>query len=188
VSGTQDAARASRAEEIRRIEEQSAGSDPRAGRSPQAGDTPAVLPPAAVEPPSPDVAPVEAESTMPGAHRGGFERWPTAPIGVPPTVTAPDLDAPLLMWAPAEPAAPSRGLAAWALGFGIAALIVAMFVGWGFPIGLVAIITAIVALRRPLESRMAAVWALVLGAVSLLYSAGWLLFAATRTDLLTSLG
>ena len=71
---------------------------------------------------------------------------------------------------------------------GIAALIVAMFVGWGFPIGLVAIITAIVALRRPLESRMAAVWALVLGAVSLLYSAGWLLFAATRTDLLTSLG
>ena len=187
MSGSQDKP-ASRAEEIRRIEEQSAGSDPRAGRSPQAGDTSAVLPPAAVEPPSPDVAPVEAESALPGAHRGGFERWPTAPIGVAPTVTAPDLDAPLLMWAPAEPVAPSRGLAAWALGFGIAALIVAMFVGWGFPIGLVAIITAIVALRRPLESRMAAVWALVLGAVSLLYSAGWLLFAATRTDLLAFLG
>ncbi|WP_314505883.1 hypothetical protein [uncultured Microbacterium sp.] len=142
--------------------------------------------PAAVEPPSADVAPVGAESALPGAHRGGFERWPTAPIGVAPIVTAPDLDAPV-MWAPAPPAAPSRGVAAWALGFGIAALIVAMFVGWGFPIGLVAIITAIVALRRPLESRMAAVWALVLGVVSLIYSAGWLLFAATRTDLLALL-
>jgi hypothetical protein len=145
--------------------------------------TPTPRIPAAVEPPSPDVAPVEAESGLPGAHRGGFERWPTAPIGVTPTATAPDLDAPV-MWAPADPTPPSRGIAAWALGFGIAALIVSMFVGWGFPIGLVAIVTAIVALRRPLESRMAAVWALVLGAVSLVYSAGWLLFAATRTDLL----
>jgi len=146
-----------------------------------------VLRPAAVEPPSPDVAPVEPESALPGTHRGGFERWPTAPVGVTPTVTAPDLDAPL-MWAPAEPSQPARGMAAWALGFGIVALVVAMFVGWGFPIGLVAIITAIIALRRPLESRTAAVWALVLGAVSLLYSAGWLLFATTRTDLLAVFG
>jgi len=146
-----------------------------------------VLRPAAVEPPSPDVAPVEAESALPGMHRGGFERWPTAPVGVTPTVTAPDLDAPL-MWAPAEPSQPARGMAAWALGFAIVALVVAMFVGWGFPIGLVAIITAIIALRRPLESRTAAVWALVLGAVSLLYSAGWLLFATTRTDLLAVFG
>ena len=147
-----------------------------------------VIRPAAVEPPSPDVAPVEAESALPGMHRGGFERWPTAPIiGVTPTVTAPDLDAPL-MWAPAEPSQPARGMSAWALGFAIVALVVAMFVGWGFPIGLVAIITAIIALRRPLESRTAAVWALVLGAVSLLYSAGWLVFATTRTDLLAFIG
>ena len=146
-----------------------------------------VIRPAAVEPPSPDVAPVEAESALPGMHRGGFERWPTAPVGVTPTVTAPDLDAPLL-WAPAEPSQPARGMSAWALGFSIVALVVSMFVGWGFPIGLVAIITAIIALRRPLESRAVAVWALVLGAVSLLYSAGWLLFAATRTDLLAVFG
>ena len=145
------------------------------------------LPPAAVEPPSPDVAPVEAESALPGIHRGGFERWPTAPIGVTPIATAPDLDAPL-QWAPVEPAAPSRGMAAWALGFAIVALFVAMFVGWGFPIGLVAIVTAIIALRRPLESRAVAVWALVLGGVSLVYSAGWLYFAATRTDLLALFG
>ena len=40
------------------------------------------FPSAAVEPPSPDVAPVEAESALPGMHRGGFERWPTAPVGI----------------------------------------------------------------------------------------------------------
>lgn len=137
----------------------------------------------AVEPPSADVAPVEAESAIPGKHRGGFQRWPTEPVGVVPISTAPDLDAPV-QWAPVEPATPTRGLAGWALGFAIAALIISMFVGWGFPIGLVAIVTAIMALRRPLESRAVAVWAIVLGAVSLLYSAGWLWFAASRTDLL----
>jgi len=137
----------------------------------------------AVEPPSPDVAQVEAESAIPGKHRGGFARWPTAPVGVVPISTAPDLDAPV-QWAPVEPATPSRGMAAWALGFAITALIISMFVGWGFPIGLVAIVTAIIALRRPLESRAVAVWAIVLGVVSLLYSAGWLWFAASRTDLL----
>jgi len=95
-----------------------------------------VLRPAAVEPPSPDVAPVEPESALPGTHRGGFERWPTAPVGVTPTVTAPDLDAPL-MWAPAEPSQPARGMAAWALGFAIVALVVAMFVGWAVALALV---------------------------------------------------
>lgn len=143
------------------------------------------VPPAsapAVEPPSEDVAPVAAESALPGHHRGGFERWPTAPVGVTPTVSAPDLDAPVL-WAPAEPAAPARGMAAWALGFAITGLVVAMFVGWGFPLGLVAIVTAIVALRRPLESRQIAVWALVLGVVSLAYSAGWILYATSRGPL-----
>ena len=58
-----------------------------------------------------------------------------------------------------------------------------LFVGWGFPIGLVGVVSAILALRRPLESRAVAVWALVLGIVSVLYSAGWLLFAASRANL-----
>jgi hypothetical protein len=75
-------------------------------------------------------------------------------------------------------------MAAWALVFAIAALLVSTLVGWGFPIGFVAIITAIVALRRPLESRAVAVWALVLGVVSVLYSAGWLLYAATQMNVL----
>ncbi|SFR94718.1 hypothetical protein SAMN04487846_1010 [Microbacterium sp. cf046] len=160
-----------------------------AGPAPAPASQPAQGAPtaAALEAPSPDVAPVEAESALPGMHRGGFERWPTAPVAVTPIPSAPDLDAPVL-WASAEPSAPSRGMAAWALGFAIVALVVSMFVGWGFPIGLVAIVTAIVALRRPLESRAVAVWALVLGGVSVLYSAGWLLFAASMADQIALFG
>jgi hypothetical protein len=40
-----------------------------------------------------------------------------------------------------------------------------------------------VALRRPVESRQVAVWALVIGIVSVLYSAGWLWWAASRANL-----
>lgn len=155
---------------------------PPAPPAPPPAASPPVIP-AAVEPPSADVAPVGAESALPGRHRGGFERWPTAPIGFTPIATAPDLDAPV-EWEQIEPAAPSRGMSAWAIGFAIAALVIAMFVGWGFPIGIAAIVTAIIALRRPLESRAIAVWALVLGVVSLLYSAGWLIWAAGRGDIL----
>jgi hypothetical protein len=81
------------------------------------------------------------------------------------------------------PAPPRRGLANWALAFSIAGLLVSLFVGWGFPIGLVGIVSAILALRRPLESRAVAVWALVLGVVSVIYSAGWLLYAASLANL-----
>ena len=51
-------------------------------------------------------------------------------------------------------------------------------------LGLVAIVTAIVASRRPVERRGVVVWAIVLGALSVLYSAGWLLWAASRAGLL----
>ena len=37
---------------------------------------------AAVEPPSPDVALADEASPLPGAHRGGFQRLPTAPVAV----------------------------------------------------------------------------------------------------------
>ena len=145
--------------------------------------------PAAVEPPSPDVALAEEASPLPGAHRGGFSRLPTAPISVtiesapaePGTAEGPE---PLVQWYVPPPPAPRRGLAAWALAFSIGGLLFSLFVGWGFPVGLVGIVSAIMALRRPLESRALAVWALVLGIVSLLYSAGWLLFAASRANFL----
>ena len=120
---------------------------------------------------------------MPGAHQGGFSRLPTAPVAVAATTPAePGADEQRVEWRMPE-ASVRRGLAAWALAFSIAGLIVSLFVGWGFPIGLVGAVAAIVALRRPLESRSIAVWALVLGLVSVLYSAGWLLWAASRTNL-----
>ena len=136
---------------------------------------------------SPDVDLAQDASPLPGAHRGGFQRLPTAPVDI--TVET----------APAEPggefhpedtswtatdSAFHRGLAGWALAFAIVGLIVSMFVGWGFPIGLVAVVSAIIALRRPLESRPVAVWAIVLGTLSILYSAGWLLFAAMQAHLI----
>ena len=65
----------------------------------------------------------------------------------------------------------------------IVGLLVSLFVGWGFPIGLVAVVSAILALRRPLESRAVAVWAIALGVLSIVYSAGWLLYAASRANL-----
>ena len=121
------------------------------------------------------------------AARGGFQRLPTAPVDLR-FETAPaepgTEDAPVAQWLMPEPAPPRRGLAAWALVFSIGGLVASLFVGWGFPIGLVGVISAILALRRPLESRAVAIWALVLGIISVLFSAGWLLFAASRANLL----
>ncbi|MFT4220671.1 MAG: hypothetical protein QM611_09155, partial [Microbacterium sp.] len=76
-----------------------------------------------------------------------------------------------------------RGLARWALGFSVVALAVSLFVGWGLPVGLVGVVAAAFALRRPGESRQLAVWALVLGILSVLYSVGWLLWAASQLGL-----
>lgn len=149
---------------------------------------PPVLP-AATEPPSPDVALADEASPLPGVHRGGFLRLPTAPVSVT-TQSAPaepgtdeDPLPPTAQWLMPPPPAPQRWLAAWALAFSIGGLVVSLFVGWGFPIGLVGVVSALMALRRPLESRAVAVWALVIGVVSILYSAGWLWFAFTRLTL-----
>ena len=147
-------------------------------------------PTAAVEPPSPDVALADEASPLPGVHRGGFLRLPTAPIDADDRVragrtrrrtTSPSRSRSGSCPSPRRRAAGSR---AGRSRFSIGGLLVSLFVGWGFPIGLVGIVSAILALRRPLESRAVAVWALVLGIVSVLYSAGWLLFAASRANLL----
>jgi hypothetical protein len=79
------------------------------------------------------------------------------------------------------PVAERAHLASWALGIALVGLIVSFFVGWGFPIGLTGIVIAIFALRRPWERRAVAVWALVLAALSVVYSAGWLVYAAIVT-------
>jgi len=123
---------------------------------------------------------------LPGVHRGGFRRLPTAPIALT-TESAPaepGTDDALVQWLIPEPDPGPRGIAGWALAFSIIGLLVSLFVGGGFPIGLVGIVSAIIALRRPFESRTVAVWALVLGAVSVLYSAGWLLYAAYTANII----
>lgn len=130
-------------------------------------------PPVIIEPPSPDVALVGEAPRLPGEHRGGFGRLPTAPIDITPAPVHP-ADA---EWAP-TPAPPPRGLSAWALACSIIALAASLVVGWAFPIGLIGIVIGIVALRRPLESSAMAAWAIVLGTLSVLYSAGWLIYAA----------
>ncbi|MCP2635297.1 hypothetical protein K0817_001785 [Microbacterium sp. HD4P20] len=164
---------------------------PRPGPSPEAGPPHPQSPPstdAKVEAPSPDVALADEASPLPGAHRGGFRRLPTAPIPVTvqsaPAEPGTEEEAPSAQWLASGEPAMHRGLAGWALAFAIAGLIVSLFVGWGFPIGLVAVISAILALRRPLESRAVGVWAIAIGVVSILYSSGWLLYAATRANLL----
>ena len=84
--------------------------------------------------------------------------------------------------APAPAPAPTH-LGSWALTFAVVGLAVSLLVGWGFLIGLVGVVLAILALRRPWESRPVAVWALCLSALSLVYSAGWLWWASTQGPL-----
>lgn len=138
--------------------------------------------------PSADVAPA-GTAALPGAHRGGFQRELTEPVPVP--VTAPaSADAerppswapePEVRWAPAPPVLPRS--APWALTFAVVGLLVSLVVGWGFLIGIVGAVFAVVALRRPWESRVVAVWALCLSLLSLVYSAGWLWWASTQGPL-----
>ncbi|WP_206535696.1 hypothetical protein [Microbacterium sp. 4R-513] len=157
------------------------------------GENPSTAPgPADTRPPSPtvdaptqEIGPVGAESVLPGGHRGGFQRLPTGPVGITSQSAPADPDgehpAPLVQWAMPEPEQPRRGLAGWALVFAILGLVLSLFVGWGFPLGMAGIVAGILALRRPLESRGVAIWAIVLAGVSILYSVGWLLFAAVAS-------
>lgn len=141
-----------------------------------------------VAPVSPDVDLAQDASPLPGVHRGGFLRLPTAPVAVT-TESAPaepggEFTPDATSWPASESSSILRGFAGWALGFAIVGLVASLFVGWGFPLGVVAVVLAIVALRRPLESRAVAMWAICLGAASILYSAGWLLYAALRANLI----
>jgi hypothetical protein len=146
-----------------------------AGDPPPLPDDVPQIPVPIVESASDDVAP-GATVTLPGEHRGGFQRALTEPVPVTEPVHTE------VRWAPPPPPPLPRS-GPWALTFAIMALIVSLLVGWGFPIGLVGAVLAVVALRRPWESRSLAVWALCLSLLSLLYSAGWLWWAWSQGDL-----
>jgi hypothetical protein len=143
-------------------------------------------PSARIEQPSEEVEHPARPARLPGAPRDGYTKLPTGPVGIEPVVVSgPDIDA------PEEPEwEPSTGtidvdetrLAPWALLAAIVALGASFFVGWGIPVAVVAVIAAIMSLRRPVESRAIARWALVLGLCATVYSLGWLVWAGMQFE------
>ncbi|MFD1494522.1 MULTISPECIES: hypothetical protein [Microbacterium] len=142
--------------------------------------SPPPLPPApTVEAPSPDVVAAPVAPRIPGAARTGYTQLPTAPVIL---ATHGPVEGESSPWSPPPPAR-RAAVAAWALALAIVALGASFFVGWMLPFGLAGFVVAIVALRRPRESRAMAVWALVLSLVSIAYSAGWLLWVIPQLPL-----
>lgn len=86
-----------------------------------------------------------------------------------------------VQWAPPVTRRPPP-LGGWALAFAIIGLLVSLVVGWGFPVGIIAIGTAITALRRR-ETPRAAGWALALGILSIVYSGIWIAIAVNSGPL-----
>ncbi|WP_309127693.1 hypothetical protein [Microbacterium sp.] len=141
-----------------------------------------------IEGPTPEVERPQGPPPMPGAPKG-YGRFPTGPVSVEPVTIGPDADAEAFadsVWEPASTAEPvdDARLAPWALFAAIVALATSMFVGWGIPVAIVAVIAAIMSLRRPVESRAMAIWALVLGLAATLFSAGWLIWAAMQFEIM----
>lgn len=138
-----------------------------------------------IEEPTPEVERPEGTASMPGASKG-YDRLPTAPVPVD-RESAPDAEGfAAAGWAPTAPEehTDDARLAPWALFAAIVALATSMFVGWGIPVAVVAVIAAIMSLRRPIENRGMAMWALVLGVFAALFSTGWLIWAAMQFEIL----
>lgn len=144
------------------------------------------IPSARIERPSEEVEHPAGAARLPGARREGYTKLPTGPVGIEPVVVSgPDIDAPdETEWEPAADAAAidDTRLAPWALLAAIVALGASFFVGWGIPVAVVAVIAAIMSLRRPVESRAIARWALVLGLCATVYSLGWLVWAGMQFE------
>ncbi|UNK70084.1 hypothetical protein [Microbacterium sp. H1-D42] len=137
-----------------------------------------------IEGPTPEVEKTEGSASLPGARKG-YGKLPTGPVPTDATMAGagPAADPGEFVpheWAP-ESADDGR-LAPWALFAAIVALATSMFVGWGIPVAIVAVIAAIMSLRRPVENRAIAVWALVLGLCATLFSAGWLIWATMQFE------
>lgn len=122
---------------------------------------------------------VGGEASLPPIDEDDDGRLPTAQLEM--AAFGPHLVAG--EWLPAEPPR-RRSVAPWALGMAIAALVAAVFVGWLLPLGVVAVVLAVVSLRRRHDSRRTAVWALVLALLAIVYSAGWLLWTLPQLDAL----
>lgn len=140
-----------------------------------------------VESPRPEVERPAGAARMPGAAHGEYTKLPTGPVGAQPLIVsgpAEPVGAPAVQWAPdaGEIAEDNGRLAPWALVAAIVALVTSWFVGWGIPLAIIAAIAAIMSLRRPVESRAIAIWALVLGLAATIFSLGWLIWAAMQFE------
>lgn len=144
------------------------------------------VPPTRIERPSEEVEHPAGTARMPGARRDGYTKLPTGPVGVEPVVVSgPDIDATDdHEWTPSTEATSvdDTRLAPWALLAAIVALGASFFVGWGIPVAIVAVIAAVMSLRRPVENRAMARWALVLGLCATVYSLGWLVWAGMQFE------
>lgn len=154
-------------------------------RSPER-PAPAPIPPTRIERPSGEVEQPSGAARIPGARRDGYSKLPTGPVRIEPVVVSgPDIDAADdTEWEPTAGAAAvdDTRLAPWALLAAIVALGASFFVGWGIPVAVVAVVAAIMSLRRPVESRAIARWALVLGLCATVYSLGWLVWAGMQFE------
>jgi len=154
--------------------------------APDAEPAPPSTPAARIERPSDEVEHPGGPARLPGARRDGYTRLPTGPVGIEPVVvTGPDIDAPEeTEWEPSTGTVSidDTRLAPWALVAAIVALGASFFVGWGIPVAVVAVIAAIMSLRRPVENRAIARWALVLGLCATVYSLGWLVWAGMQFE------
>ena len=138
-----------------------------------------------IEDARPEIEHPAGSARIPGIPNHEYSRLPTGPVGVGPLVTSGPETGPVPEWEPSTGAIPVEDdsrLAPWALLAAIVALITSFFVGWGLPVAIVAVIAAIMSLRRPLESRSIARWSLVLGILATVYSLGWLIWAATQLE------
>lgn len=142
-----------------------------------------------VDRPSGEVERPAGTARIPGAPQDSYSRLPTGPVDALPLVASgPDPDrvgAPAAEWEPTttgEAELEDTRLAPWALLAAIVALGTSFFVGWGIPVAIVAVIASIMSLRRPVENRAIARWALVLGLCATVYSLGWLVWAGMQFE------
>ena len=147
----------------------------------------AAVPPTRIERPSGEVEHPAGSARIPGSRREGYTKLPTGPVGVEPVVVTGPVAEDIGRESDWEPATGTSAvddtrLAPWALMAAVVALAASFFVGWGIPIAIVAVIASIMSLRRPVESRAIARWALVLGLCATVYSLGWLVWAGMQFE------
>lgn len=140
-----------------------------------------------IESPSPEVEHPADTARVPGSRREGYTKLPTGPVGNVAVVASGPADtagSPAVQWAPAdEPVAEDNSrLAPWALIAAIVALVTSWFVGWGIPLAIIAVVAAIMSLRRPVENRSIATWALILGLAATVFSLVWLVWAGMQFE------